>query len=194
VYVPNVSFLRRMLQVFHLDVAKSRFGCCIYMQVLQVFSYVCCKCYYLDVAMFCNGYTHAFKFFFMFCKCFKFRRMLQVFQLFRTYVASVLSGCFTCGTGPTCRSRLLQLLGHSQAGAHVWSVSAGTVDPVWARKTSRRGKLGAGKQTSRRGRSNARARLDVQALAFSFLKSRRISNLTKFIEKYKNLYFQVYLL
>ena len=59
------------------------------MQVFRVFSYVCCKCFHLDVAMFCNGYTHAFKFFLVFCKCFI--RMLQVFQLFRTYVASVSS-------------------------------------------------------------------------------------------------------
>jgi hypothetical protein len=161
VYIPNVSFLRRMLQVFHLDVAKSRFGCCIYIQVFQVFSYVRCKCYHLDVAMFCNGYTHAFKFFFMFCKCFKFRRMLQVFQLFRTYVTNVLSGCFTCGMGSTCCSRLVQLLERSQAGAYVWSVGAGTADPVWARKTSSRGKLGAGKRTSRHVRPNARAHLDV---------------------------------
>jgi hypothetical protein len=38
---------------------------------------------------FCNGYTCVFKFFLVFCKCLK--HMLQVFQLFRTYVASVSS-------------------------------------------------------------------------------------------------------
>jgi hypothetical protein len=92
--------------------------------------------------------------------------VLQVFQI-QTYVASISSGCFTCGMRPTCHSRLLQLLGRSQAGAHVWLVSAGTADPVWARKTSRRGKLGVGKRTGRRECPNARARLNVQALFVS---------------------------
>jgi hypothetical protein len=69
--------------------------------------------FYLDV---CNSYTNVFKFFLVFCKCV--RRMLQEFQLFRTYVASVSSRCCKSrsgvahvATGPTCRSRLLQLLG-----------------------------------------------------------------------------------
>jgi hypothetical protein len=39
--------------------------------------------------------------------------------------------------------------------------------PVWARKTSRRGKLGVGKRTSRRECPNARARLNVRALFVS---------------------------
>jgi hypothetical protein len=56
---------------------KSRSECCIYMQVFQEFSYICSKCFHLDVAMFCNSYTHAFKFFLVFCKCF--RCMLQMF-------------------------------------------------------------------------------------------------------------------
>jgi hypothetical protein len=74
---------------------KSRFRCCMYMQVFQVFSYVYFKYFHLDVPMFCNGYTHAFKFFLCFASVSNL--MLQVFQLFRTYIASVLSGC--------CRSR-----------------------------------------------------------------------------------------
>ena len=39
----------------------------------------------------CNGYKHVFKFFLVFCKCF--RRMLQVFHLFIMYIVSVSSGC-----------------------------------------------------------------------------------------------------
>jgi hypothetical protein len=60
-------------------------------------SFKCFRClirmllvFYLHVAYVCNGYTRVFKFFLVFCKYF--RRMLQVFQLFRMYVASVLYG------------------------------------------------------------------------------------------------------
>jgi len=83
------------------------------MQVFQMFSYVCCKYFYLDV---CNGYTRGFKFFLVFYKCF--RRMLQVFQLFRTYVANVFSRCCKSRSSvahvamwPIYSSCLLQLLG-----------------------------------------------------------------------------------
>jgi hypothetical protein len=55
----------------------------------------------------------------VFCKCY--RCMLLVFQLFRTYVVSVLSGyCKNrsgvahVAIGPICRSRLLRLLGDVQ--------------------------------------------------------------------------------
>jgi hypothetical protein len=58
------------------------------MHVVQVFSYVCCKCFILMFAYVFYGYTHVLKFFLVFCKCFI--RMLQVFHLFRTYVAIVL--------------------------------------------------------------------------------------------------------
>ena len=65
---------RRMLQVFHLDVAKVNLGVAYICKCFKCFSNICCKCFYLDV---CNGYTHGFKFFLVFHKCF--RRMLQVF-------------------------------------------------------------------------------------------------------------------
>jgi hypothetical protein len=41
--------------------------------------------------MFYNGYTCVFKCFRCFCKCFE--HILQVFQLFLTYIASVSSEC-----------------------------------------------------------------------------------------------------
>jgi hypothetical protein len=95
IYFKCMSLMFHLFQTYVASVSskccKSRSGCCIYMQVFQVFSYVRCKCFHLDVAIFCNGYTHAFKFFLVFGKCF--RCMLQVFQLFRMYVASVSSGC-----------------------------------------------------------------------------------------------------
>jgi hypothetical protein len=46
---------------------------------------ICCKCVYLDVAY----VPHKFQVFFM---CF--RHMFRMFQLFRTYIAIVLFGCF----------------------------------------------------------------------------------------------------
>jgi hypothetical protein len=78
---------RCMLQVFHLEVAKVDLDvACIYMQMFHVFSYLCCKCFIWMFAYIRNDYTHVFKYFFgVFCKCFK--RMLQVFELFRTYIA-----------------------------------------------------------------------------------------------------------
>jgi hypothetical protein len=63
-----------------------------------------CKCFrcfhlyvasvYLDVCMVCNGYTRVFKFFLVFCKCFRY--MLQMFQLF----SDLCCECFIC-----CKSR-----------------------------------------------------------------------------------------
>jgi hypothetical protein len=62
-----------MLQVFHLDVAKVDLDVA-YMQVFQMFSYVCCKWFHLNV---CNGYTRGFQVF------------SGVSQVFQTYVANV---------------------------------------------------------------------------------------------------------
>jgi hypothetical protein len=72
-----------MLQVFHLNVAKldqdvaylckciiSKCFRCFYTYVASVLS----RCLHV-----CNGYTRVFKFFLVFCKCF--RRILQVFYL-----------------------------------------------------------------------------------------------------------------
>jgi hypothetical protein len=79
-----------MLQVFHLDITKVyldvAYTCMLQTYVLSI-SYVRCKCFHLNVAYVCNDYTRVFKFFLVFCKCF--RCMLQGFQLFRTYVASI---------------------------------------------------------------------------------------------------------
>jgi hypothetical protein len=75
--------------------------------------------------------THVFSsFFWCFCKCF--RLMLQVFQLFRTYVASDLDVAkvdrvlYMFIIGPTCHSHLLQ-----DAGAPPWVI-------VWAPEAGRR--------------------------------------------------------
>jgi hypothetical protein len=99
-----------MFHLFQTYVASVSLGCCksvsgVFICMLQVF--------YLDA---CNGYTHVFKFFLVFYKCA--RHMWQVFHLFRTYVASISSRCYKSRSGvthvamgPTCRSRLLQLLG-----------------------------------------------------------------------------------
>jgi hypothetical protein len=83
----------RMLQVFHLDVSQVD----------------------LDVAYIWNGCTNVLSLW-DFCK--HFRRMLKVFQLFRTYVASVSFECCKSrsnvahvAVGLTYHSRLLQLLG-----------------------------------------------------------------------------------
>jgi hypothetical protein len=109
VYVPNVSSVS--------DVCCKFFIWNVAMQVFRVFSYVCCKCFIWMFAM----ATHMFsRFFWCFCKCFK--RMLQVFQLFWTYVASISSGCckiyqdFANVTmGLICRSCMLQLLGRRRS-------------------------------------------------------------------------------
>jgi hypothetical protein len=80
----------------------------LYMYVANVLS-GCCMCL--------EWLSNVFQ---VFCKCFK--RMLQVFQLFRMYIANVLSGCCKSrsgvAVGHTCRSRLLQLLGHCRADAN----------------------------------------------------------------------------
>jgi hypothetical protein len=87
-----------MFQIFHMFqtyvvsvsfcCCKSRSGCCIYMQVFSGVFICTLQVFHLD---FCNSYTCVFKFFLVFCKYF--RRMLQAFQLFRTYVAIISSGC-----------------------------------------------------------------------------------------------------
>jgi hypothetical protein len=90
-HVTSVSEVccKRLFQMFHLfqtyvasvsfGCCKTRSGCCIYMQVFLVLSYVCCKCF---IVMFVMA-THVFSSFsWCFCKCFSyFGRMLQVFHL-----------------------------------------------------------------------------------------------------------------
>jgi len=107
-HVASVCF-RGMLQVFHMDVAKlDRDVTYVAMVVLYV-ACVYSKCFiyffrhmfasvftwmlhmfYLDVAYILQLLFQAF--FGCFYKCF--RCMLQVFELFGTYVASVSCGCF----------------------------------------------------------------------------------------------------
>jgi hypothetical protein len=48
---------------------------------IAIVSHICSKCVIWMLHIFCNGYTRV-----SWC----FRRMLQVFQLFRTYVASFI--------------------------------------------------------------------------------------------------------
>ena len=100
VYFKCFICFRRMLQVFYLDVTKVDLNVAkvdlyvAYTCMLQVYvssilgvSYVCCKRFIWILHMFCNGYsaTHVFSW------CF--RRILKVFQLFRTYVVSISSRC-----------------------------------------------------------------------------------------------------
>jgi hypothetical protein len=77
VYLPNVSsIIRRMLQVFYLDVAKIDLDVAytcklqVYVSSVSDVSYECCKCFFRTLYMFCNGYT-------------------RVFLVFQTYVSSV---------------------------------------------------------------------------------------------------------
>jgi hypothetical protein len=68
-----------MLQVFYLDVAKPKSECCIYMQMFQVFYTYVAGVFIFMFAYVCNDYTHVFKFFLIFCQCFRY--MLPVFYL-----------------------------------------------------------------------------------------------------------------
>jgi len=88
-----------VLQMFHLFVFSEASCKCVYFECC-----ICCKCFYLDVAYICIGFSSVFR---CFCKCF--RCILQVFQLVRTHVASVSSGCCKSRSGvahvamePTC--------------------------------------------------------------------------------------------
>jgi hypothetical protein len=104
----------------HTNIYSRQVARFILSNVFQIFRYVCCKWFHLNVCNVGNGYTRGFQVFLVYCKCF--RRMLQVFQLFQTYVANVFSrcckskyGCCTYCSG----SHLLQLLG-LPACAWVW--------------------------------------------------------------------------
>jgi hypothetical protein len=73
-----------------------------------------------------NGYICVFKFFLVFCKCFK--RILQVFQMFRTYVTGVSSEC--------CKSRsgIAQVAMHVRSGGDTSGpfMRSSGAGPVWA--------------------------------------------------------------
>jgi hypothetical protein len=83
-YDVKVDLLLHMLQWLYTYVAS--------IKVLNVSAVlnVCCKCVYLDVAY----VALAIKV--LCCKC-----TFQMFQLFQTYVVSVLSGCCICCSGHT---------------------------------------------------------------------------------------------
>jgi hypothetical protein len=119
VSVPNVSAvldrccmcLIWVLYMFHTYVASVSFQCCIcfHTYVTSVLSR-CCICFAMT--------THVFP------SCF--RHMLQVFQLFRTYVTNVSfrycksrSGVAHDAVDPICNRCLLQLLGLTTS-AWVW--------------------------------------------------------------------------
>ena len=96
------------------------------------------------------------------CKC---------FRCFHTYVASILqwlhtrfSSFFWCFINVSnVYYKCFSSFGHMLQAFHLDVVSRrrrcpGSTSPAWARKTSRHGKWGAGKRTSRRGPPNIQAR------------------------------------
>jgi hypothetical protein len=140
VFVPNVSFM---------------------------FSDICYKCVYLDVAYVCNGFQALFRFFSSVSEpCFK------CFICLQTYVVAIVSGCFKsrlCVCTCCNVTRLLQLL----EGAR--GVGRGT-DATWGRPGCRC-RVGSGwMQTPcragvgakcRHGHLNVRISPDVWALALA---------------------------
>jgi hypothetical protein len=66
---------------------------CVYLDIACV-SHICCMCFIWMLHIFCNWFLSVFMCFY---KCF--RRMLQVFQLFRTYVINVSFGCLKYRSG-----------------------------------------------------------------------------------------------
>jgi hypothetical protein len=84
--------------------------------------------------------------------------MLQVFQLFRTYIVSVSSGCYKTRSGvvhvalgPSCCNCLLQLLGRRRSRVHAHGkrrghersrVRAGGTDLAWAREMEQAREMG----------------------------------------------------
>jgi hypothetical protein len=128
----NVS---RMMQVFYLDVTELDWD--------VAYIYASVSCFYAYVAslsswclhMFAMA-THVFSSFFVFCKCL--RRMLQVFQLFQTYVVSVLSGCCKNRSDVAMRVRS----GGGVSGPCARSGCAGIVQVAWASRGRTKCRLG----------------------------------------------------
>jgi hypothetical protein len=61
-------YFRRILQVFHLDVAKVYLDVaytCMLQACVSCVSYVCCKCFIWILHMFCSGYKRVFLVFHM---------------------------------------------------------------------------------------------------------------------------------
>jgi hypothetical protein len=128
---------KRLFQMFHLffrhklQVCLS--GCCIHFtHMLQVF--------HLDIAYACNGFQ-------VFRECFK--RILQVFHLFRTYVASVSSICCKSRSGVAHVANALR----SGGGLSGPCARYGGVGSTWGRETQARARassVGTGVRTSGR--------------------------------------------
>jgi hypothetical protein len=107
--IPRISEI--CCKCFHTDVAKVDWNVAYVLQWL--YTYVVSDCSKCFICLYIFAMT--FKCFQVFCK--SFGHMVQVFQLFRTYVVSASSRCRKSRSdvahvamGPTCRSRLLQLL------------------------------------------------------------------------------------
>jgi hypothetical protein len=83
-YDVKVDLLLHMLQWLYTYIASVKVS-----NVSAVLN-VCCKCVYLDVAYVALAIDV------LCCKC-----MFQMFQLFQTYIASVLPGCYIYCTGYT---------------------------------------------------------------------------------------------
>jgi hypothetical protein len=107
-YASNVCsncfiYFRHVLSVFHLDITKVDLNVA-YTCMLQAYvSNVCFKGFIWMLHIFCNGYTYFFR-------CF--RRMLQMFQLFRRCILQVFDlniakvdrGVVYVALGPICCS------------------------------------------------------------------------------------------
>jgi hypothetical protein len=102
-FVPNI------LSIFQTYVAS------VYLDVTYI-SHICCKCFIWILHMFCNCFSNVFRCFFKY-----FRRMLQVFQLFQTYVTCVSPRC--------CKSISVMLL-----GSHLPQLSAAAIGAPSSRR------------------------------------------------------------
>jgi hypothetical protein len=143
-----------VLHMFHTYVASVSLGCCIYFYIyIASVSFRCCICFAMATHVFPSCLIH----------------MLQVFQLFRMYVANVFFGYYKSRSGVTqavicCWARLqVRGCGRGMSGKRRKS----------CRRRSRRSGRGTRKahETPReagcaRGRLDTSPRLDVWMLAF----------------------------
>jgi hypothetical protein len=139
-----------MLQWLYRYVARVCSKCFIYCfrRKLQVCLSRCCICFthmlpifYLDVAYACNDFQVFIR---CFCKCF--RRIPQVFQLFRTYVASVSSRCCKSRSGVADVAMRVKSRGDA-SGTGTWSGGMGLRGRVKHRREQ--GRAGVGMECRR---------------------------------------------
>jgi hypothetical protein len=92
-----------MLQWLYTYVANVCSKCFIYFfrHMLQACLFGCCMYFIWMLHIFYNCFSSVFRCFY---KCF--RRMMQVFQVFRTYFANILFGCFKSRSGVVSLSSL----------------------------------------------------------------------------------------